>query len=268
MYRRFVLVTSKYTKKYMIKLLAKIMDLILCLIINLKYNNTVTHKMPKTNPTQAPRVFVMYKLNSMSTMTANRNARKHFPRSGSFGKNSRESLVRRGGRNLCPPSASPIEGEEVVLRTTSGRGSGYITFRRVGEYTPSLVGDVWGDGCFGPKGFSIGDKNSTSIKREYRKRYPEKKTGCPNVDMILSRSSPCPGIGSNWELNDAVRGRNPHSIAIVYKWVLKYVRTAKRGYNHGECNLCYSKLLWFFREMVLKMRPLYKAYWICYGLVK
>ena len=114
MYRRFVLVTSKYTKS-MIKLLAKIMDLILCLIINLKYNNTVTHKMLKTNPTQAPRAFVMYKLNSMSTMTANRNARKHFPRSGSLVKIVVNLWFVEEGRTLCPPSASPIEGEEVVL---------------------------------------------------------------------------------------------------------------------------------------------------------
>jgi hypothetical protein len=60
------------------------MDLILCFVMISKNNNTTRHNILKINPNQAPRVFVAYKLNIMSTMTIKRNMRKHFFRNVFF----------------------------------------------------------------------------------------------------------------------------------------------------------------------------------------
>ncbi len=78
--------------------------------------------MLKTNPSHAPRVFVMYRLNSMSAMTTKRNDRKHFPKSGFLVKIVVNLWFVEEGENLHPPLAPPIEGGEVTLRLPAPGG--------------------------------------------------------------------------------------------------------------------------------------------------
>ena len=58
--------------------------------------------------------------------------------------------------------------------TTSGRGKWLHHFQEWESTPPSLVGDVWGDGCFGLKGFFIGIK-ILQVLKGIQKRYIQKR---------------------------------------------------------------------------------------------